>query len=49
MNDLGLSKHLNNFSNNILMICSRNVTILQNEELVSIAVYIRNWMLFGKG
>jgi hypothetical protein len=47
MNDLELSKHLNNFANTILMMCSRNVTLLQNEELVSIAVFIREWMLFG--
>jgi hypothetical protein len=49
MNDLGLSKHLNSFANNILMMCSRNVTVLQDEELVSIVVFIRKWMLFGRG
>jgi hypothetical protein len=38
MNNLELSKHLNNFANNILMMCTRNATILQNEEQVSIAV-----------
>jgi hypothetical protein len=31
------------------MMCSRNVTIVQNEELVSIAVFIRKWMLFVIG
>jgi hypothetical protein len=38
--DLELSKHLNNFANNILMMCSRNVAILQNDQLVSIAVFL---------
>jgi hypothetical protein len=49
MNDLELSNHSNNFANNILMMCSRNVTIEQNEQIVSIAVFTRKWMLFGKG
>jgi hypothetical protein len=30
------------------MMCNRNVTILQNEELVSLAVFIRKWMSFSK-